>query len=114
MVEPAAAKVHAYMSYRTGGFVLCQIRQGIELPRFLVRSGAQNEFAGVLWAGQTVFLAETRQIQQFLMQMETVSDLAGHSGLALQRDGGEDGADTVPYRFVLQGDGLVRVPVASG
>ena len=65
MVEPAAAKVEPDMAYRASCCVLLRFHLGIEQPRLLMGSGAQNEFPGVRGLFQLVLLAETRQIQQF-------------------------------------------------
>ena len=112
VVQPAAAKVKTQVAYRSGSRVLLRLSQGIEQPRFLAgRSGAQHIFSRVTGTVQVVFLAEARQIQQLLVQREAVFELAGPGGLPLQRDRGEDAANAVPHRPVLQCNRLRRVPV---
>ncbi len=65
MVEPAAAKVEPDMAYNPQLLILLHL--GIEQPRLLGGSGAQDKFARVRGAFQMVLLAKTRQIQQLLV-----------------------------------------------
>ncbi len=81
VMESAISEIKPHVSDRRSGYILLRVRVGIEQPRFLVRSGAQNKFDGIAGTLQMVYLAETRQIQQFLMQREMTVDPAGQGVL---------------------------------
>jgi hypothetical protein len=114
MMKSTTAEVDPQMSY--GGFlrIVFRFHLGIKQPRLSVGSGTQNKFAGVSGVVQLVLRTKNRQIQQLLMQREAVSDLTGQGGFPFQRGGGKNRANTVPYRFVLQRRGPVRISVSPG